>query len=162
MPKTKKTLFFDAKSLRLIGYLLTTKQFEKYQVESGFYPLNKDTQLLNIDKISSDQVVFVIYPEKDKVDIIVQILFRLNCKKKFNFNIIFTSGETYDIIEYITSSNVIQYFSIYSFQTDLIPFDYDLLSLENENAIKDLYINSKYDCLTALAKSIAKIEFMGK
>ena len=118
MPRTKKTLFFDAKSLRLIGYLLTTKQFEKYQVESGFYPLNKDTQLLNIDKISSDQVVFVIYPEKDKVDIIVQILFRLNCKKKFNFNIIFTSGETYDIIEYITSSNVIQYFSIYSFQTD--------------------------------------------
>ena len=87
MPKTKKTLFFDAKSLRLIGYLLTTKQFERYQVESGFYPLNKDTQLLNIDKISSDQVVFVIYPEKDEVDIIVQILFRLKMKKKFKITI---------------------------------------------------------------------------
>ena len=160
MPKTKKTLFFDAKSLRLIGYLLTTKQFERYQVESGFYPLNKDTQLLNIDKISSDQVVFVIYPEKDEVDIIVQILFRLKMKKKFNFNIIFTSGETYEIIEYITSSNVIQYFNIYSFQTDLIPFDYDLLSLENDNVIKDLYINSKYDALTSLAKAIAKIELI--
>ena len=55
-------------------------------------------------------------------------------------NIIFIPGENHDIIEYMITSNIINEFNIESLNFDIIPIDIDLLSLERDNCIKDIYI----------------------
>lgn len=162
MPRTSKKLFLDTYSLKIINYIVTSPQLEKKGVENGIHLIGKDkSKISGLEKISAEQIVFVIYPDREIIDVVGELLFKLNTfNKKLNFNIIFTSGETYEIVEYMTTCDLINYFSIYSFQTDLIPFDYDLLSLEHSNSLKDIYLLDKYDCITNLAKAIAKLEII--
>ena len=47
---------------------------------------------------------------------------------------------------------------IHNLGIDIYPFDYDLMSLELNDCIKDLYIDKNYNCLGTLCKSILKFE----
>ena len=118
MPRTSKKLFLDTYSLKIINYIVTSPQLEKKGVENGIHLIGKDkSKISGLEKISAEQIVFVIYPDRERIDVVGELLFKLNTfNKKLNFNIIFTSGETYEIVEYMTSCDLINYFSIYSFQ----------------------------------------------
>ena len=73
-------------------------------------------------------------------------------------NIIFIPGENHDIIEYMITSNIINEFNIESLNFDIIPIDIDLLSLERDNCIKDIYIDNNYTSISDLACALVKLE----
>ena len=72
--------------------------------------------------------------------------------------LIFIPKDNYDMIEYMTTNNIIADFSIENFNIDLIPIDIDLFSLENENDIKDIYIDKNSSCISELANAVVKYE----
>lgn len=72
--------------------------------------------------------------------------------------LIFIPKDNYDMIEYMTTNNIIADFCIENFNIDLIPIDIDLFSLENENDIKDIYIDKNSSCISELANAVVKYE----
>ena len=56
------------------------------------------------------------------------------------------------------STNHIDDIKIANFNVDLIPIDLDLLSLEKENNIKEIYIDKNYSCISDFANAVVKLE----
>ena len=106
-----------------------------------------------------DLAIYVIRPNKDIMNIISEIHYVLkamhpNAKEC----IIFVPKETYDIIEYMQNFNMLNQFRIENFNVDLIPIELDLLSLEKENSIKEIYIDKDYSSISDLANAVVKLE----
>ena len=79
-------------------------------------------------------------------------------KKIIIENIIFIPGENHDIIEYMIENNIKDDFIIESLNFDLIPIDIDLLSLEKDNCLKEIYIDKNYTSISDLACALVKLE----
>ena len=73
-------------------------------------------------------------------------------------NLIFIPGENHDIIEYMMRANVYNEFKLETLNFDLIPIDIDLLSLERDNCIKEIYIDKNYISISDLACALVKLE----
>ena len=81
-------------------------------------------------------------------------------KEKLVENIIFIPGENYDIIDYMTSNHIRSDFIIQNLNFDLIPIDIDLLSLERDNSLKEIYIDNNLTSVGDLANSLVKLEMI--
>ena len=85
--------------------------------------------------MNEDIAIYISRPNKDMINIIVEIHLILKVlKPNIVEYLIFIPKENYDIIEYMSTTNMIYEFKIENFNVDLIPIDLDLLSLERENA----------------------------
>ena len=103
--------------------------------------------------------IYIARPNKDIFNIIAEIHFMLRAlKPKVIEYIIFIPKENYDIIEYMTTNNMLTEFKIENFNVDLIPIDLDLLSLERENNIKEIYIDNDYSSINDFANAVVKLE----
>ena len=103
--------------------------------------------------------IYIARPNKDIINIIVEIHLMLRVlKPKCIEYIIFIPKENYDIIEYMTTNNMLTEFKIENFNVDLIPIDLDLLSLERENNIKEIYIDNDYSSISDFANAVVKLE----
>ena len=75
------------------------------------------------------------------------------------FHLIFIPKINNDCNDYIMNS---YYFEIYTFihnlGIDIYPLDYDLMSLEEDNIIKEIYIDKNFNVLQTLCKSYLKFE----
>ena len=106
-----------------------------------------------------DIVIFIIRPDKEIFNIVVEIHLMLKgMKKNLNEYIIFIPRENYDIIEYMTTNGFYYDFNIENFNVDLIPIDIDLFSLERNDSIKEIYIDNNLSCVSDLANAIVKLE----
>ena len=95
--------------------------------------------------MKEEVAIYISRPNKDIVNIIAEIHFMLRTLKPNVIEyLIFIPKENYDIIEYMSTNNMISEFKIENFNVDLIPIDLDLLSLERENNIKEIYIDKDY------------------
>ena len=72
--------------------------------------------------------------------------------------LVFIPGENQDIIEHMIANYVINSFSIESLNYDLIPIDIDLLSLERDNTLKEMYIEKNLSVIDDFAYAFAKFE----
>ena len=79
-------------------------------------------------------------------------------KQNLKEYIIFIPCENYDIIKHMMFSHVKDDFKIENLNFDLIPIDHDLLSLEKDNCIKEIYIDNDLTSVTDLANSLVKLE----
>ena len=78
--------------------------------------------------------------------------------KTIDINIIFIPGETPKIIEYMIEMNHLNCFDLYSFSIDIIPIDYDLFSLDNDESFREIYIDNNYSSIEQLANIFLKLE----
>ena len=112
-----------------------------------------------IERIKEDTVIFIIKPEKEIFNVLIQMHWMLkSMKPNLVKNLIFIPGENHDIIEYMIENNVIKEFKIETLNFDLIPIDIDLLSLERDNCIKEIYIDNNYISISDLASALVKLE----
>ena len=75
------------------------------------------------------------------------------------FHLIFIPKINNECDNYISKSYYFEVNTyIHNLGIDIYPFDYDLMSLELNDCIKDLYIDKNYNCLGTLCKSILKFE----
>lgn len=112
-------------------------------------------------KIPEEVIIYIIKPDKMIFNIIIQIHLMLkSMKEKLVENIIFIPGENYDIIDYMTSNHIRSDFIIQNLNFDLIPIDIDLLSLERDNSLKEIYIDNNLTSVGDLANSLVKLEMI--
>jgi len=112
-----------------------------------------------LTNIKEETVIFVIKPEKNIFNVIIQMHWILKVQRQNLIkNLIFIPGENHDIIEYMIDNNVFNEFNIETLNFDLIPVDIDLLSLERDNCIKEIYIDNNYTSISDLACALVKLE----
>ena len=112
-----------------------------------------------IENVTEDIALFIVRPEKKVIDIIIRMHFMIKAlRPNLVENLIFIPGENHDIIEYMMRANVYNEFKLETLNFDLIPIDIDLLSLERDNCIKEIYIDKNYISISDLACALVKLE----
>ena len=112
-----------------------------------------------LTNVKEETVIFIIKPEKEIFNVIIQMHWILKSKRQNLIkNLIFIPGENHDIIEYMIQNNIFSEFKIETLNFDLIPIDIDLLSLERDNCIKEIYIDNNFTTISDLACALVKLE----
>ena len=115
--------------------------------------------IYNLEHVDEQAILFIIQPDLTIFTKIVEVYFLISSLiKGIESNIIFIPGESYHIIEYMISNDLINRFNIYSFNVNILPIDNDLLSLEKDNCFKEIYIDKNLTSISELASAFVKIE----
>ena len=120
----------------------------------------KIKEISNISaKLSENIIIFMIRPEIEMLNHVIEADVILNAiKPNIKKYLVLVPGENQDIIEHMMASNIINSFNIESLNFDLIPIDIDLLSLERDNTLKEMYIEKNLTIIDDLAYAFAKFE----
>ena len=115
--------------------------------------------IYNLEHINEQSILFIIQPDLKIFQKIVEVHFLISSLiKGIESNIIFIPGESYNIIEYMISNDLLNRFNIYSLYINILPLDNDLLSLEKDNCFKEIYIDKDLTSISELASAFVKIE----
>ena len=158
---TTKRVFIDTYCFAILNHLLTLKDFQSKNIEqSKITKIDLKEKGIDVIKhINEEVIIFIIRPDKDIFNVVVEIHLMLKVfKKNIIENLIFIPRENYDIIEYMSTNNMIADFNIENLNIDLIPIDIDLFSLEKENSIKEIYIDKNLSSVSDLANAVVKLE----
>ena len=160
--KASKRFIIDYYCFGILNHLLTLEDFKSKNIETDkIIKINtKEKGIDIIRQIKEDIVIFIIRPDKDIFNVVLEIHLMLRAlrPKGLTENIIFIPRENYDIIEYMTTNNMILDFNIENLNIDLVPIDIDLLSLERVDSIKEIYIDKNLSCVSDLANAVVKLE----
>ena len=115
--------------------------------------------LTKVANVSENILIFMIQPDLEVLDIVISIstilkAFKTNAKK----HLVFVPGESHDTIARMLATATINYFILDSLNFDLIPIDIDLLSLENENTLKEIYIENNLTSIDNMVTAFSKFE----
>ena len=123
----------------------------------------EDSMKKDITKVASNAteniIIFMIQPILNVLDIVISIFTIIKAlKSNSTKHLVFVPGENHDAISRLLATQTINYFTIDSLNFDLIPIDTDLLSLENENSLKEMYINNNLTPIDNMATGLVKFE----
>ena len=158
-----RRLFIDQYCFGLLNHLLQTKDFKQKNFSSSNITVldDKEKDLNFVMKFQEETMIYIIKPNKKKFDSILLIHTMLKATiPNLQAFIIFIPCENYDIIKHMKTSHIKGDFHIENLNFDLIPIDLDLLSLEKENCLKEIYIDNDLTSLTDLANSVVKLEMI--
>ncbi len=165
LPKIEKNLIIDKSLVSNINFFVSVSKLEKENVKKEIKILSNDMINLN-----TQIEIYIIPPKKESLILIENHIknYSKNIEesKKQNktilpkeFHLIFIPKINNDCNDYIMNS---YYFEIYTFihnlGIDIYPLDYDLMSLEEDNIIKEIYIDKNFNVLQTLCKSYLKFE----
>ena len=139
---------------------LTLDDFSKMNIEkSKIHLIDLQKSFYNLDELKEDLVIYIIQSNKEIFSNILESYFLISSKfQGVETSIIFIPGESYEIIEYMMGNDLINKFKILSFNIDLFPIDNDLLSLEKENCLREIYIDKDLTSISELANAFVKLE----
>ena len=110
-------------------------------------------------KLEEQMLIFVIEPTNDNINNLIFINSMMNIPMKtIDINIIFIPEETTKIIEYMIGMNHLNAFGIFNFSIDIMPIDYDLFSLDNDESFREIYIDKNNSSIEKLADIMLKFE----
>lgn len=75
-----------------------------------------------------------------------------------DFHIIIVSGINNECRDFIEKSGFKEKFHIHNLPIDIYPLDYDIISLEDNNILRKLYVDGDLTALSAFSKAIIKLE----
>ena len=109
--------------------------------------------------VSENDILFMIRPEMEILNTVINIGTILNSiKKSAKKYLVFIPGENNDIIGHLLATSAINSFHVKTLNFDLIPIDIDLLSLERDNTLKEIYIEKDLTSIDDLACAFVKFE----
>ena len=165
LPKIEKNLIIDKSLVSNINFFTSVSKLEKENVKKEIKILSNDMINLN-----TQIEIYIIPPKKESLILIENHIknYSKNIEesKKQNktilpkeFHLIFIPKINNECNDYIMNS---YYFEMYTFihnlGIDIYPLDYDLMSLEEDNIIKEIYIDKNFNVLQTLCKSYLKFE----
>ena len=167
LPKVEKTLILEKSCLSKLNYLTSRENLKEHQVR-------KDLLFLSSSSFISDCpiIIYIITPIIENLKIIEKnietnmkdyeskISGELDEKEKDSdkYHIIFIpkiSGECYN---FINNSKYINYFNIHILNIDIYQLDNEILSLEDQNAFRDIYLENNLNSISSLSRAIIKYE----
>jgi hypothetical protein len=158
-----RRLFIDQYCFGILNHLLTNDDFKSKNLSANNITVidGKEKDLNFISKVNEEVFFYIIKPEKMIFNVIIQIHLMLKGMKENSIhNIIFIPCENYDIIDFMVINHIKNDFNVENLYFDLIPIDIDLLSLERDNCIKEIYIDNNLTCVGDLANSLVKLEMI--
>ena len=168
LPKVAKTLVLEKSCISKLNYLTSREHLKEYQVGGG-----KDILILNSSTLISDSpiLIYIITPNIENIKIIEkhiesnmkdfgtknsgEITEGKDCEK---YHIIFMpkiSGECYN---FINNSRYKKYINIHMLNIDIYQIDNEILSLENNSAFRDIYLENNLNSISQLSRAIIKYE----
>ena len=166
LPPVEKTLILEKSCISKLNYLTSLEPLKERKVKKELIVL-KSTSFVSDCPI----IIYIITPQLENVKIIEKHIEsntkdfgskdsnEIQDKETFNkYHIIFIpkiSGECYS---YINDSKYKSYFNMHILNIDIFQLDYDLLSLENKNSFRDIYIDRNLNSLSSLSRAIVKYE----
>ena len=166
LPAVEKTLILEKALISKLQYLTALGPLKERQVR-------KESVILKSTSFVSDSpiLIYIITPEIENMKIIEKHIENnakefgskdtkeIQDKESLNkYHVIFIpkiSGECYS---FINNSKYKSYFNVHILNIDIYQLDYDLLSLENKDSFRDIYIDKNLNCLSALSRAIIKYE----
>jgi hypothetical protein len=166
LPKVEKTLVLEKSCVSKLNYLTSLESLKERQIR-------KEITILNSSPFVSDCpiIIYITTPKLDNVKIIEKHIEsntkefgtkdsnETEDKESFNrYHVIFIpkiSGECYT---FINDSKYKPYFNTHILNIDIYQLDYDLLSLENNNSFRDIYVDKNLNSLSSLSRAIIKYE----
>ena len=166
LPPVEKTLVLEKSCISKLNYLTSLEPLKERQVR-------KELIILKSGSFISDCpiIIYIITPQIENIEIIEKHIEsntkdfgskdsnEIKDKEAFNkYHLIFIpkiSGECYS---FINNSKYKSYFNMHILNIDIYQLDYDLLSLENKNSFRDIYIDRNLNSLSSLSRAIIKYE----
>ena len=165
LSKTEKRLVLENSIIPKLSFFINDISIlVNEQVKKEILNLNKNI------KIDTAIMIFLIPGKIQFLKEIMQIIkkyFEEDKLKKLTpgndqniseFHIIFIPKINNDCKQYLKTDKYEPYIKTYNLNMDIYSLDYDLMSLEENDSIKDLYIDKNYNCLSILSRSILKFE----
>ena len=161
LPQEEKTLVLEKSCISKLNYLTSLEPLKERQVRKELIVLKSTTFVSD-----SPIIIYIITPQLENMKIIEKHIENntkesneIQDKESFNkYHLIFIpkiSGECYS---FINDSKYKSYFNIHILNIDIYQLDYDLLSLENKNSFRDIYIDKNLNSLSSLSRAIIKYE----
>ena len=156
-PQKIYKIFCDSETLDLLNYITSNFHIENMKIEKN--NLNDDIST-KIYKFKQNEIpIFIIKPKTELIDIAVTFFYKY--KKEINntsLDIIFIPGENYEIKQHLRRYSSREIFNIKNFYIDLIPLDFDLITLSKNESLKELYLENNNSILNYFADAIVKLE----
>ena len=157
LPKVEKRLILESSLIPKISFFINDiSMLRNIQVKKEIYHMGK---AINID---SEIMIFLI---PSKLLYLVEILGIIDKYSKENeipneveFHIIFVPTIDSECQSIIRKSLYQKLIKIHNLNIDIFTIDYDLMSLEDNNALKDLYLDHNDNCISILSRTILKFE----
>ena len=161
LPQEEKTLVLEKSCISKLNYLTSLEPLKERQVRKELIVLKSTTFVSD-----SPIIIYIITPQLENMKIIEKHI-ENNTKESneiqdkesfYKYHLIFIpkiSGECYS---FINDSKYKSYFNIHILNIDIYQLDYDLLSLENKNSFRDIYIDKNLNSLSSLSRAIIKYE----
>ena len=166
LPKVEKSLILEKSCISKLNYLTSLESLEERQVR-------KDITILKSASFISDSpiIIYIITPNLENLKIIEKHI-ETNMKNFSSnnisdpdndsdlkkFHIIFIPKISGECHNFINNSKYKKYFNSHILNIDIYQIDKEILSLENNNAFRDIYLENNLNNLSALARSIIKYE----
>ena len=159
-PQDPKDLIFPDKVRSLFELVIDQKRLKQRTV--SLTTLNKHS--INLYQDASDShVVFIIPATKFALRMVEAFI--TSVKKK-------EISKKYSLIVFPKRNVVLQFLirkyklhldlmsNIYDFNFDLIPLSHDLLSLENDDALREVYLTKEFGSMNLVSQSINKLQLI--
>ena len=167
LPKVEKTLVLEKDCVSKLNYLTSREYLKEYQIRGEFIILNTSSFISD-----SPIIIYIITPNLENVKIIEKHIEtnmkdfetknsgEINDKEKESdkYHIIFIpkiSGECYN---FINNSKYKNYFNIHILNIDIYQLDNEILSLEDNDAFRDIYLSNNLNSISSLSRAIIKYE----
>ncbi|XP_074643726.1 vacuolar protein sorting-associated protein 33A-like [Tubulanus polymorphus] len=155
-----KALVWDSVLTGPFGLVAEYPLLQEHEVEKMFLLNNGRLPQSNVQNI-----VFIVRPKLELMDTIAENILKeegntgFNSSSRKEYHILFVPRRSLICEKKLKDLNVYSYLNIKEdFCLDLIPFDYDLLSMENETSFRECYLYKDYTSLFHMAKSIMTIQ----
>ena len=165
LPKIEKRLVLEHSIIPKLSFFINDISILlEEHVKKDIFNLNKNI------KIDTEIMIFLIPGKIQFLKEIMQIIknyfedIQLNKFTPGNnqniseFHVIFIPKINNDCKQFLKTDQYEPYIKTYNLNMDIYSLDYDLMSLEENDSIKDLYIDKNYNCLSILSRSILKFE----
>ena len=162
LQNVEKSLVYEKSCLSKLLFFTTREKLIQKKIQKNFILLKSGNLI-----VDSSIIIYIIPPRKDCLQIIDNHIEghnkninndREESKKKMEYHIIFFPKINLECQNFINDSNNCAYYNKHNLNMDLYPLDYEILSLELENSLHELYITNNYNSLFLLTRAIIKYE----
>ena len=162
LPNGEKRLVYEESCLSKLLFFTTREKLISKKIKKEFIKLKP-----GILMAESSIIVYIIPPKKECLEIINNHIEGNNKKsdnnkeearKAVEYHIIFFPKINLECQNYISESYNCVYFLKHNLNMDLYPLDHEILSLELNDSIHELYITNNYNSLFLLNRAIIKYE----
>lgn len=157
-----KILYIHPSLLPKFNFFINPEKLKTFNIKTVIFP-----QTPNFTQPNFKNIIFAIPPN---LAISKFILAEINTnytqmmkqigEKERDYHIFFVPKANNDCCDVFKSSIYSEYVTFHNIGFDVFPLDYDLVSLEQPEAFKQLFIDKNYDSLAKLSQTLVQFELL--